>query len=522
MKHIIVVGAGTAGWITASAIKKNCPEVNVTIVYDSNTPTVGVGETLSWNMPSSLFRDLLGLEDDQWFDQTDAIYKTAILFENWRGNNDSELVPHFYEFDAEHLLDPASLVRVKRRIHVPSVGGPNVSDVWYTMYRKGLLDKEFKNFPEHGGDGYYFALNNKSIRDLNGNWLVGKWAGYSYQYDAELVGTTIGNLLGRPLGVNVIDSKVREVLVDDTGITGIRIADGSVLSADLFVDCSGFKRLLASELDNTWVDFDEYYNNTALVAPIPYDDSGHPLHSLRPLTVLAGMDSGWRFSVASRTRTGNGYIFNSRQEADVDKISNEFRQCLGVDSSKQFRTLKWTPGYFKNTWHKNCITMGLSIGFGDPYDANSLALSISVLRRLISTLQNKLVETKEQFNQRFEDMWKEIDLRIQTTLRLSPRRDTAHYKLMAQVAEETNLKQRWFEHIENRRVNYFSTRDRYIFPIRSHIALAMRYNIELPTLDVDSKYYDAVNKYFNDMQEKGETLSSIAPTSKEYYSNRKR
>lgn len=522
MKNIIVVGAGTSGWITASAIKKHCPEIDVTIVYDSNTPTVGVGETLSYNMPATLFRDLLGLEDDQWFDQTDAIYKTSLFFENWRSTNDTEMAPHFHEFDAEHLFDPISLSKVKRRVHVPPVGGPNVSDVWYTMYRKGLLDKKFNGFPEHGGDCYYFALNNKSIRETNGNWLVNKWSGYSYQFDAELVGTTIGNLVGKPLGVKVVDSKINEVLTDDTGITGIRIADGSVLSADLYIDCSGFKRLLANELGNTWVDFDEYYNNSALVAPIPYDDSGLPLRSLRPLTVLAGMDSGWSFSVASRTRTGNGYIFNSRQETDIDKISDEFRRRLGVSSDKQFRMLKWQSGYFKNTWHKNCITMGLSIGFGDPYDATNLALSVEILRRLISNLQNKITDTRDQFNQRFETMWKEVDLRVQTTLRLSPRRDTEHYKLMARVAEETNLRQRWIEHIESRRVNYFENRNQYIFPVRTHVALAIRYNIELPILEVDSKYYNAVNKYFNDMKEKGTRLSSIAPSSAEYYASRKR
>lgn len=516
---LIVVGAGTAGWLTASAIKKHCPEIDVTIVYDSKTPTVGVGETLGFNIPNIL-HDLLGLEDDEWFDQTDAIYKTAILFENWRSNNDSELMPHFYEFDAEHLFNPVSLSRVKRRIHVPTVGGPNVSDVWYTMFRKGLLDKEFNGFPEHGGDGYHFALNNKSIRETNGNWLVNKWAGYSYQYDAELVGTTIGNLVGKPLGVKVIDSKVHEVLSDNTGITGIRIADGSVLSADLYLDCSGFRRLLVSELDNPWVDFDEYYNDSALVTPVPYDNSGHPLHGLRPVTVLAGMDSGWRFSVTSRTRTGNGYIFNSRQETDIDKISNEFRQCLGVEASRQFKMLKWKPGYFKNIWHKNCVTMGLSMGFGDPFDANNLGLATSVLKRLITELQTGMTEDRAQFNQRFENFWKEIDLRVQTTLRLSPRRDTEHYRLMARVAEETNLKQRWFEHLETIRKGYFSNRSQFMFPMRTHIAVAIRYGIDLPVMDVDPKYFDAVNKYFNYMNKQGLAASEIAPSSEEYYASR--
>ena len=412
--------------------------------------------------------------------------------------------------------------KVKSREHVPTVGGPNVSDVWYTMYRKGLLNQEFDSFPMHGGDGYYFALQNKSIREINGNWLVNKWAGYSYQYDAELVGTAIGNLVGRPLGVNVIDSKVSEVLFDDSGITGIRIADGSVLAADLYVDCSGFSRLLASKLDNTWIDFDEYYNDTALVTPIAYDNCGHALHSFRPVTVLAGMNSGWRFGVTSRARTGNGYIFNSRQEPDIDKISNEFRQCIGVDSDKQLKMLKWKPGYYKNIWHKNCITVGLSMGFGDPFDANNLGLATILLKNVIKELQTGLSENRNLFNQRFEKMWQEIDLRVQTTLRLGPRRDTEHYRLMAKVAEETDLKQRWFEHLENIRKGYFTNRHKFMFPMRTHIALAVRYGIELPMLEVDTKYYSPVNNYFDYMQQQGLALTAIAPGSEEYYASRKR
>jgi hypothetical protein len=312
------------------------------------------------------------------------------------------------------------------------------------------------------------------------------------------------------------------VLSDSSGITGVRVADGSVLSSNLYIDCSGFKRLLASELDNEWVDFDQYYNDTALVTAIPYDDNDHPLHSFRPVTVLAGMNSGWRFGVTSRSRTGNGYVFNSRQVTDIDKISSEFRNCLGIDSNKPLKMLKWKPGYFKNIWHKNCVTLGLSMGFGDPFDANNLGLTTAVLKRLITDLNSETSEDRTQFNQRFEKIWKEIDLRVQTTLRLSPRRDTEHYRLMDRVAEETDLKQRWFDHIISRRDNYFTERDQYIFPLRTHIAVAIRYGIELPMLDADAKYFDAVNSYFDYMNDFGLHASKNAPGSKEYYASRKR
>jgi hypothetical protein len=516
---ILVVGAGTAGWLAASAIKKQCPDADVTIVYDSNTPTVGVGETLGFNMPG-VFHDLLGLEDDDWFDQTDAVYKTALLFENWRSNCDRELAPHFYEFDADYLFNATALDQIKKRKSVPSSAGPNIVDVWYTMYRTGMLDKKFDGFPGHGGDCYHFALNNKSIRKVNGDWLVNKWTGYSYQYDAELVGTAIGKLVGRPLGVKVVDAKVSEVLIGSTGITGIQISDGSILTADLYIDCTGFKSLLAKELENTWVDFDEYYNNTALVTPIQYNDSGHELHKFRPMTVLAGMDSGWSFSVSTRRRSGNGYIFNTRQESNIDKISAELRKRIGVGADKNLRMLQWRPGYYKNIWQKNCLALGLSMGFSDPSDANNIGLVALVLKKLIKELSTGVPVNQEKFNQYAQTMWEDIDLRVQTTLRLSPRRDTDHYKLMARVADETNLKQRWFDHLENIRTGYFTKRDQFMFPLRNHISLAVRYGINLPMLEVDQKYYGEVNKYFNYINDRGLTASMYAPTSEEYYASR--
>lgn len=517
---IVVVGAGTAGWLSASAIKKRCPDADVTIIYDSKTPTVGVGETLGYNMPSVL-HELVGLEEDQWMDQTKAIYKTAILYENWVNKGISDLMPHFYEFDVNMLLRPDLESQVKARQQTHINDGPNIAEVWYTMWKKNKLSLDFSSFPEFGGDGYYFAKNNRAIRTLDGSYLLSKYSGYSYQYDAELVGTTIGNLVGRPLGVKEVDSKITDVLINESGITGVAVANGEVVTGDIFVDCSGFRRLLMEKLDNTWVDFDEFYNNTALVTPVQFDDNGHPVHSFRPVTVLAGMDQGWRFSVNIRSRNGNGYIFNSRQVKDIDSVKNEFRAELGIGPDRDFRTLSWRPGYYQNIYHKNCFAMGLSMGFGDPFDANNLGLATNVLRKFVNLLSAGDYNNLSSLNASYQRMWQEIDLRVQSVLRLGPRRDTPHYQLMAQVAEDTNLKQRWIDHVVGRRQNYFSTRHQYLFPTRVHIGIAVRYGIDLPLMDVDPRYYSAVNRYFEDINDRGLKLSQSAPTSSEYYNARK-
>ena len=82
IKKIAVIGAGTSGWLVASAIKKNCPEIDVTLVYDSRIPTVGVGETLAFSTPQ-FFKEILGLQDEQWMNKIQATYKTGLSLPGW-------------------------------------------------------------------------------------------------------------------------------------------------------------------------------------------------------------------------------------------------------------------------------------------------------------------------------------------------------------------------------------------------------------------------------------------------------
>ena len=520
IKNVVVVGAGTAGWLVASSIKRHCSNINVQIIYDSKIPTVGVGETLGFNMPSVL-KELLTINDDEWFDKTDAIYKTAIIFEDWKHQGSSELMPHFLEFDADMLFDPDNFTQLVEGNVYKESNGPNITDIWYTMYRTGRLDREFSSFPMHGGKGYHFAKNNKSIRALDGEWLMDSSSGYSYQYDAELVGKTIGELVGKPAGVVHTDSTLVDVICDDTGVKSLTLANGDTIqNVDLYIDCSGFNRLLMSKLDNEWINFSEFYNNSALVTQVQYDKKDdHPLHSFRPVTVLAAMNHGWRFGVSTRSRVGNGYMFNSRQTTDVDSLADEFRSVIGVESSQKVRQISWDPGYYKNILHKNCFALGLSMGFGDPFDANNLALATKMLKNLISGLEKDNINAS-QINIDAERMWGEIDLRVRTNLMLSPRRDTEHYRLMSQVALDTKLKEEWFEHINTRRQDYFKNRADWVFPLRVHIVLALRYGIELPITPVDEKYFPLVNSFFNRMDSYWSAVANSAPTSEEYYRNR--
>ena len=524
MTKIVVVGAGTSGWLAASALKKNCPELDVTVVYDSKIPTVGVGETLGFGTPGFM-RDCLGLSDEDWMPQTQATYKTGLDMYNWTGPGSKTQIRHITDFPADFLLNSSldNLAQSKFMADndvVDHYTNGGIVDVWCTLFNRGQLGTDMNDLMSSLSECYHFGINRKSIRDTDGKWLINSYTGYSYHYNAENVSNVVGDLVGRPSGVVEIDCKVVEVLVSNGSITELKLEDGRIVTADIFIDCSGFKRLLVSALPYKWTDCDEFYNNSAIVKQIPYDDIDHPAHRVTNSTTLAAMDSGWRFSVPLQNRSGNGYVFNSRTNPDVDKLYAEFESQISSKNPGVYRHITWNPGYFKQMAVGNCIAMGLSSGFTDPYDANNLNLTCSMIRAIISEIKsnpNWKTNLKDYVNWKSEHYWNDVDMRVQSSLRLSPRRDTEHYRLMADVADKTKLRDRFIEHIVSTRKRDVMTSSKYLWPVWSHILVALRNNVPVPDIEVSNDIANLAIKYFEFQKYKYVLKSKLAPTEKEFY-----
>jgi len=524
MKRIVVVGAGTSGWMVASAIKKNCPGVDVTIVYDSKIPTVGVGETLTFFMPHFM-KNVLGLSDEQWMPQVKATYKTGVSMPGWTAK-DSEYQSGFcLDFPAEFLASNKfnNLAQEKNCADMDQIdhytkGG--IVDLWCSMYQNGLLgDVTGDDLIASTGEGYYFSRDRKSIRDLNGTWLVNPTVGYSYHYNADLVGQSIAELVGKPSGVSVIDSTVVSVETDGDNISLLTLKDGSTITADIFVDCSGFHRLLVKKIPFTWEPCDEYYNDSAIVGPLHYDNTDNPAHCISSNSTLAGMDNGWRFSIPLTNRSGNGYVFNSRLGHNVDQLADELSSVIGFTPPNGFRHIKWDPGHYKEMMVGNCIAFGLASGFTDPFDANNLSLTTRIVKELVDLLKanpaSSNLDIANLLNFRAKFYYRDIDMRVKSCLRLSPRRDTEYYRLMADVAEKTYLKEQFIEHIVNTRKRDFNNQQKFLWKSWTHVALAVRYGIKLP--DVDLSLAPLAKQYFNFNKTRCLTIANRAPTLNEYY-----
>ena len=524
-KKIVVVGAGTSGWITASALKKNLPDLDVTIVYDSSIPTIGVGESVTFGM-IYFMRNVLGINDEQWMDTVKATYKAALNYQDWT-DKENYFSGHCLDFPAKFLLKGAleDIYQLSLFAGQDSVDQyhPNggIVDLWYTLYQQGKLGLATKqDLSLSLSEGAAFAAARRSIRNADGEWLICNTYGHAYHINAELVGNTIGELVGRPAGVKVIDGRVIGVDTSDGKIKQLNLQNGGTVSGDLYIDCTGFKRLLTSALGYPWIDADELSNDSAMVCQIPYDDQDRPLYRISEVTVLAAMKQGWRFRVPLQHRSGNGYIFNSRTVTNENDLVDEFASTLAL-TAKDFRIIRWSPGRYEYPARANCVALGLAQGFTDPYDANNLNLTTRLIMTMIDHCDTDKVtwieDLQNVLNYRSTNWWKDIDMRVQSALRLSPRRDTEHYRMMADHAEKTHLKERFVEHVHQSRIRDYSHQIRMLWPRFVHVVTALRYDIPLPYTEYDQDLEILAKHYFEFTKAKYQILSRRAPEHSEYY-----
>jgi len=531
IKKIVVVGAGTSGWLTASAIQRNNPDLEVTVVHDSSIPTIGVGETLTFGMPGFM-REVLGLEDDQWMAKCQATYKSGVKWANWKNKGSSNQSSFVDEFLASKIIDDhyVAMRPVFFKKSIPDLVNPNLSitRLWYSMYRKGMLGNTVDDLQAALSDQYYFSLNNKSVRNLDGSWLSDPLHGHSYHYNAEVVSNVVGELVGRPCGVKEIDSRVVDIILDENeSIKTLKLANGIEITGDLFIDCSGFKRLLMSQLPNKWLAADEYYNNCAIVKQVFYDDVDHPQHQISNSTTFSAMESGWRFSVPLQNRSGNGYIFNKRITTDIDQLVDEFNNSIADNTD--CRLIHWEPGHYQYAVVNNCLSLGLSLGFSDPFDANNLTVTTKLIETVAKMLgdpdDNSLESITQVINCSAEKFWGDVDMRVKSALRLSSKTDTDYFRIMADAARSENLLEKFMHHIdlcEKEELDIFTGTVNTKYPSTtwaswSYTTLAMRYGIELPTQEFDPDLAEVAKHYFATRMAKNKMLANRAPHVKDFY-----
>ena len=344
VKHIVVVGGGTAGWMTALLLStsKFGARLKVTVLESPTADIVGIGEgSTPWLRG---FFDSLGIDEAEWMPACNATYKSGITFDGWSTRPGYESWFHPFPSMLDSLTMPPFLRNVHARLNGADVHAhPDRFFLSQRVAVEGRAPRPVHEFP--------FDL------------------GYGYHFDAKLLAAFLrAKALARGV-VHVARPMNSATLDEHGGIRSLELDGGDSLAADFFVDCSGFASLLIGQVLKTpYVPFSEMLFNDAAIAMSTPDDGG-PLMSH---TVSTGLKHGWAWRLPLASRSDNGYVYSSAH-VSADAAETELRAHLGLlDADVPAHHLKMRVGRHAKHWSRNCVAIGASQGFIEPLEAAEL------------------------------------------------------------------------------------------------------------------------------------------------------
>jgi flavin-dependent dehydrogenase len=376
-EHIVVVGGGSAGWMTAATLIKAFPNKSITVVESSSIPKVGVGESTLTDI--NIWLDYLEVDRTDFMRFTNAAFKTSIGFTNFYTEKSETFFvpfgdPHFIQGSFGH-----NNWFFKKAMYPET---PN-SDYFKFFYPSAHLIEDNKiTLTSHPDMEVY-----KPLRDV------------VYQFDAALFGQWLAEKYAMPKGVKRIIGTVAKINSNEDGITSLILEDGHEVTADLFVDCTGFRSLLlGSHLKEPFVSTKDILpNNRAWAGPIPYTDKEKELQVFTNCTALK---NGWVWNTPLWSRIGSGYVY-SNEFIDDETALEEFKQHLNSkdmvvydpnrSESMEFRQVEIKNGYYERFWVKNVIAIGLSGGFLEPLESTGLYFIHAFLLMLVDALERGVV-----------------------------------------------------------------------------------------------------------------------------------
>lgn len=383
--HIVIVGGGTAGWLTALfAAKRHVGVHNITVIESSKIGVVGVGESttgLLTDVLNNLFWDL-DCDHDEFIVETGATLKYAIKHKGWTNNID------------EYYLGPID----------GSFSKESVPDLLFSYVLNRFSKKDLPLSSEIGT----WILNNASSFSKETN-TFSTWT-HAMHVDAHLVGKYFKKVCLRNPNAVHIDSEVTDVNLKENGhIKSVTLSNGQTVEGDFFIDCSGFNRVLMKHMPSKWVSYQNHLPvNTGLPFQLKYLDDEMP----EPYTTAWAQKNGWMWQIPLMDRKGCGYVFDSNFTTP-DKAQEEIETILGREIDP-IRVIKFDTGRQESAWINNCLTIGLSSAFLEPLEATSIHSTIVQSRSFIfeylqPTLEQTLNEgSRKIYNQRTRVLFDDV------------------------------------------------------------------------------------------------------------------
>ena len=408
---IVIVGGGTAGWMTAAALSRvldtrNCP---IQLIESEQIGTVGVGEA---TIPAIHdFNRRIGIDEKDCMRETRATFKLGIEFVNWLRQGDAYMHPF-------------------------GTYGQNFDGVGFHHYwlkeRAAGNRSDFADFclARTAAKADRFAYPSEDPGSIYSTYS------YAFHFDASLYAQYLRGFAER-LGVERIEGKVVDVSLraDDGYIEHVSLEDGRNIDAELFIDCSGFRGLLIEQaLKTGFEDWQQWLLCDRAVA-VPTTNSGPST----PYTRATAHAAGWQWRIPLQHRTGNGHVYSSKHVSD-DEAANVLLEHVDGDTRAEPRIIRFTPGKRRKMWNRNCVAIGLAGGFLEPLESTSIFLIQAAIMKLIEYFPDREFAAPDvaAFNRSMDTMFDEVRDFIILHYKATERRDSDFWRYCAamQVPDE--------------------------------------------------------------------------------------
>ena len=406
VKSIVVVGGGTAGWISAGIIaarhySDSDHTIQVTLIESPNIPTIGVGEGTWPSMVNTIKK--LGISENDFVKQCDVSFKQGIKFEQWvtgtHGDN------YYHPFSYPHQSQQGGLIAQWLR----NSNGRSFAESVTTQCQL----TELSLAPKQLSSPEYSSLEN-----------------YAYHLDAAKFSSFLKKHCTSRLKVRHISDDVTTIETDEQGnIKSLKTQHHGNIQGDLFIDCTGQSSLLLKQ--HFQVPFksckDILFVDRALAIQVPYQSADSPIASM---TRSVAQEAGWIWDIGLPTRRGIGHVYSSSHTSHdraVEQLIDFLEPDVKDANTLSFREIRFEPGHREKFWVKNCVAVGMSAGFLEPLEASALGLielSARMIAEHLPVSHESMEIIADNFNRIFLHRWQLIIDFLKLHYCLSKRTDT--------------------------------------------------------------------------------------------------
>lgn len=358
IRKILIVGGGTAGWMTAAALSNSLQTgCQITLIESEQIGTVGVGEATI--PPIRVFNQSLGIDESEFMRATQGSFKLGIQFVNWGKLN-------------HHYFHPFGTFG--RQFDVVSI-----QHYWHKARQEGKAEA-LDNYCM----AWAAASSGKYAPPVQDPRNVLSTYEYAYHFDANLYARFLRKY-AEQRGVVRIEGKISSVQQNSESnfIESVQLESGQIVDAELFVDCSGFRGLLIEgALKTGYIDWSHWLPCDRAYA-VPSERG-----EFTPYTRSTAHDAGWQWRIPLQHRTGNGHVFSSSFTTE-ERALDQLMKNLGAKALAEPRMLRFLTGRRNLFWNKNVVAIGLSSGFLEPLESTSIHLIQAGISKLLALFPNR-------------------------------------------------------------------------------------------------------------------------------------